>query len=205
MAILARANAGGNYEPIPEGTYTAICYSIIDLGMQVNEKFGNSSHKVMFTWELPDETINIDGEDKPRAISKEYTLSLGEKANLRKELEAWRGKAFTKEEMDGFDVKNVLGKPCQIQIIHKTSATGNVRANISAIMGLPKGMKLGEPTNPTLYFDMTDPKALELFDTLPEWIRTKVAASETWRALKAQDKIVNMPGTIIEEDDDLPF
>jgi hypothetical protein len=160
----------------------------------------------MFTWELPDETIEIDGEQKPRAISKEYTLSLGEKANLRKELEAWRGKAFSKEELDGFDLKNVLGKPCQIQIIHKTAASGNIRANISAIIGVPKGYKAPEVVNNMVYFDMTDSIAFEIFDTLPEWIRAKIAGSDTWRELKEQKNTLSTaPVAVIDDDDGLPF
>lgn len=211
MAILFKASGEKKYTPIPEGTYTAICYSVIDLGVQYNEKFGTSSRKVLFTWELPDETIDVEGEQKPKAISKEYTMSLNDKANLKKDLEAWRGKAFTKEELNGFDPRNVLGKACQLQILHKTSAAGNVRANISTIMGLPKGMKLGEPTNPIVYFDLNDPKAIEEFNSLPEWVKAKISQSETWKALKEQHEVVNTPVTVVDNmpvddgEDDLPF
>ena len=71
-------------------------------------------HIFIFMWELPGEEIEIEGEMKPRAISETYTNSLGEKANLRKMLENWRGRAFTQEEMDGFDLRNVLG----LSLIH---------------------------------------------------------------------------------------
>jgi len=37
-------------------------------------------------------------------ISKRYTMSLGEQSTLRKDLESWRGKKFTPEELQGFDL-----------------------------------------------------------------------------------------------------
>ena len=48
---------------------------VIDLGEQWSEAFQKTNHKVMITWEVTDESTTIDGEEKPRVISKEYTLS----------------------------------------------------------------------------------------------------------------------------------
>lgn len=205
MPIIARASSGGSYEPIPAGTYTGVCYSIIDLGVQVNEKFGIKSRKIMITWELPDETMEVDGETKPKVIGKEYTLSLSEKGNLRKELEAWRGRAFTKDELDGFDLKNVLGKGCQLQVIHKTTATGKVRAVITAIIGLPKGMKAPEAQNELVYFEIDQPQAIDKISTLPEWIQTKIRQSETWEELKSKSKFTDKLAVAEETEDDCPF
>jgi len=148
-------------------------------------------------WELPDEKIEIDEEEKPRAISKEYTLSLSEKANLRKDLQAWRGKAFTEEELAGFDMQNVLGKGCQLQVIH-TESNGKTYSNIASIMGLPKGMKVDEPYNPITYFDLGEPDALTVMGNLPAWVQDKIKASETYK-----DMTVFHPAP--GEEDDLPF
>lgn len=59
---------------------------VIDLGEQWSEAFQKTNHKVMITWEVTDESTTIDGEEKPRVISKEYTLSLSQKATLRSHL-----------------------------------------------------------------------------------------------------------------------
>jgi hypothetical protein len=202
MAITASNNGGTTYEPISEGVFTATCYSIVDLGDQYSEKFSNTSRKVLITWELPDETIEIEGEILPRAISKEYTLSLNDKANLKKDLEAWRGKKFTEDELKGFDLENVLGKSCQLQIIH-TSKGDKTYANIAAIMGLPKGLKPGAPKNPTVYFDLEAEDAMAKLNTLPTWVQDKVKKSSNYAAM------VNggTPGGFypIDEDDELPF
>ncbi len=202
MAITASNNGGTTYEPIPEGVFTATCYSIVDLGDQYSEKFNNTSRKVLITWELPDETIEIEGEILPRAISKEYTLSLNDKANLKKDLEAWRGKKFTEDELKGFDLENVLGKSCQLQIIH-TSKGDKTYANIAAIMGLPKGLKPGAPKNPTVYFDLEAEDAMEKLNTLPTWVQDKVKKSNNYAAMVNN----GAPGGFypIDEDDELPF
>ena len=133
MAIIASAKSG-NFVPVSEGVHTAVCIWVIDLGDQYSEKFDNTSRKVQLTWEIPDETIEIDGEQKPRVISKEYTLSLNEKAVLRQHLEAWRGKKFSEEELKGFDLANIIGASCQLQVLHNSKGY----ANEGSIMALPK-------------------------------------------------------------------
>ena len=67
-----------------------------------------------------------------------YTLSLHENAALRRDLQSWRGRAFTETELAGFDLKTVLGVPCMITLVH--SPDGKY-ANIQAVAGLPKGME----------------------------------------------------------------
>ena len=197
MAIIAKAESSVGFEPIPEGVHTALCTALVDLGMQYSEKFGKSTRKVMITWELPDETYTKDDVKLPRTLSKEYSLGLSEKSNLRKDLQAWRGKAFTDEELAGFDLKNVLGKGCQIQLIH-TESNGKKYANIASIMGLPKGMTIPEPKE-LLYFDLGDAECKKLLEKVPEWIANKVRESETWQQMN--DDVAVVTGT----DDDLPF
>jgi hypothetical protein len=181
MAILAKKNGEG-LDPISEGVHVAICYSVIDLGMQYSEMYSKSSRKILITLEISDETIAIEGKELPRAISKEYTLSLSEKSILRKDLEAWRGKAFTEAELEGFDLANIIGKGCQIQVIHKESG-GKTYANIASIMGLPKGMIVDETVNEHIYFDLETLESLSLLGKIPQWIQDKIKKSETYQTL----------------------
>ena len=81
-------------------------------------------------------------------------LSLSEKANLRKDLESWRGKAFTAEELKGFDIEKLIGVNAMASIIHNQSGD-RTYANISSISKLMKGLQ---------------PMATENKRTLPEWI-----------------------------------
>ena len=95
MAIIAKAN-GGNFEPIPPGNHLAMCYQLIDIGTQKGNWQGKETIRrvVRIVFELPNlkrEFKPGDGE-RPYSVNKEYTLSLGKGAGLRKHLESWRGK-----------------------------------------------------------------------------------------------------------------
>ena len=177
--LTASASSGGSFSPIPEGTYSAVCNMLVDLGMQRNETYNNVSRKVLISWQLPDETIEIEGKDEPRVISKRYTLSLDDRSNLRADLAAWRGRDFTPEELQAFDLRNIVGAPCLINIIHKEN-NGKKYANISSIMALPKGMPrpqmAGEPT----VFDL-DESPLSGINNLPKWIAETIYKSETYK------------------------
>lgn len=137
MPIIAKAS-GGNFIPAPEGTHSAVCVDVVDLGL-LEVKWKNETkiqHKVKVVWQIEEEMQ--DG--KPFLVSKRYTLSLHEKAGLRKDLESWRGRAFSEEELKGFDVENLLNVPCLLNVVHN-GATGTIYANVSTIMRLPKSMQ----------------------------------------------------------------
>jgi hypothetical protein len=138
MAIMAtRGSEGGNFEPAPAGVHQAVCVDVIDKGILEVTYAGQTKkqHKIVLSWQI-DETRD-DG--KPFLVSKRYTLSLNEKATLRKDLESWRGKAFTREDEMGFDVESVIGANCLLNIQHKTTGE-RTYANVVSIMPLVKGM-----------------------------------------------------------------
>jgi hypothetical protein len=135
MILFANTKQNDGFEPIEEGVHVGVIINIIDLGTQKNEIFFNEARKVLITWELPNETINIDGEERPRVKSKIYTSSLHEKGKLRVDLEAIRAKKFTYDELEnGFDIFEMLGSNCQLQVEHKDSGF----ANIVSVMSMPK-------------------------------------------------------------------
>ena len=185
MGLIVKAEGGKTYDPIPEGVHVAVCYSLVDLGTQHNRHYDKYVREVMVTWELPHVRAEFkrDGTmvNLPRAISNKYTQSLHKKASLRKDLEAWRGKAFTKADLDGFDMKAVLGAACQLQVIHNTSADGEkVYSNVKAIMGLPGGMEAPKSENPLVYFSFDDCKTDELPADLPTWLCEIIAESKEY-------------------------
>lgn len=139
MSLLAKESGGTDFEMTPEGVYTGRCYKMIDLGTQTTTgQFGTKDqHKIMVSWELigKDDPRMEDG--RPFSVTQWYTVSLHEKSKLRADLEAWRGKKFTAEELEGFDLSNVLGAYCMIQVVH--DQTGKY-ANVQSIMAY-KGTK----------------------------------------------------------------
>lgn len=186
MSIIARSKGEGQgYDPLPEGSHLAICYAVIDLGDQWSQAYGKMNRKIRLMWEVPGETIVIDGKTMPRAIGKTYTLSLSPKSALLKDLQSWRGRPFNSQELDGFDLKDVLAKPCLIQVLHNPKPDGNgVYADVSAVMSIPKGMLQGKvaPVNPTIYFDLSDASCIQMINTLTDKTREMIMASQTWQA-----------------------
>ena len=149
-------------------------------------------------------------------VSKEFTLSLHEKASLRKFLESWRGKGFTEQEAAHFDVSKLLGKPCMLNIIHKTKLDGNIRADISSVSPIPKGLSCPAPVLFPVLFSVNH-FAQVVFDTLPEFLRDKIMSSREYRQLSVPANEVltppehetpidpDPPLTADEDPDDLPF
>lgn len=181
MSLTASGNSGSSFEPIPAGTYAAVCYMLVDLGMQETEYKGTkkTSQKCQIGWEIPELTMQTDGEDVPRVISKRYTVSLNERAALRQDLAAWRGRDFTEEELAGFDLRNVVGAPCLIQINHQ-DVNGKTYSNIQSIMAMPRGMEKPKPTGKKIIYDIdADPTSAAEF--LPEWLRKIVKESESYQ------------------------
>ena len=186
-------------ELIPAGNYLARCYSMILLGT-IEEEFKGKKKKqtkVRITFELPNEMVKAfkEGEDdRPAAIGAEYTLSLSPKANMRKMLDSWRGKAFTEKEADGFDITKLLGKACMVNIIHKPGAVGGKNEGkffeeIASVTPIPKGIACPEQVNETQLFNFGDKFDAEFVEKLPDFIKNKIKSSDEWQG-KVADGII---------------
>jgi hypothetical protein len=136
VPIIATAGDSKTYTPAPAGTHQAVCVDVIDKGLVPNSfKPGTVQHKITVAWQIDE--LRDDG--KRFLVYKRYTCSLNEKATLRKDLESWRGRAFTRDEEMGFDVESVVGANCLINVQHNESGD-KTYANVTAVMALPKGM-----------------------------------------------------------------
>lgn len=193
---------GGDFTPCEAGTWLARCFAVIGLGVQESANFP-ATNKVMLMFEIPEQTTEWDGVEIPMIVQKEYTLSLGKKANLRKHLDAWRGKAFTAEELEGFDLKNILGAPALLTIVHKTSGKGTVYANIEAIAKVMKGQVCPEQHHASVIYDVENGKN-EVYQKLPEWIREKIAKCDDWKNPGIKNEAAS-PEPEPATDDDVPF
>jgi len=161
------------------GTYSARCCAVIEIGIQKTSWQGQEKEQpqILLIFEFPTETIEIDGEQKPRWMSQIYTKSINEKSKLRKTLAAWRGRDFNNEELCDFDIAKVLNVACTITISH-TEKEGNTYANIASIGKMMKGVP--EPANvlKQFHFDIDDDGTWGCFADLPEWIQAKINQSE---------------------------
>lgn len=206
-------HATNNYvqrELIPAGNYVARCYQMLEIGtvQEVIMGVAKSLRKVRIGWELPEETREFSpgkGE-QPFVISQEFTLSLNEKANLRKMLASWRGKDFTEEEAKSFDISKLIGVPCMLNVIHKPSKDGTkTYENIGSISPVPKSMKCPAQINKTIRLEY-DSFDIDTFEALPDFIKDKMKGSLEYAALKNPHH-TNIPNAedINEPIDDLPF
>ena len=209
MGLIAKETGGSRIPPIEAGSYPAVCYALVDLGDQYSQKFDKCSRQVLIMWEIPGETITIEGEELPRALSATYTNSLSKKAKLRTMLEGWRGRAFTAEELKGFDLSKLIGIGCMIGVTHTRKTDGSEYAKISSVSKLPKGFTVPEPQNTSVVFDLDKPGALDKMAILPEWVQNRVRESETYKnMICAPDGSAPAKQNdffAIDDSEDLPF
>lgn len=205
MAIIASdSGGGGDFKPIAQGTHLAICYMVVDLGKQRDEYQGQVrvQHKIHVRWELPNERIEWEDKDGnrregPASIGQTYTLSLHEKSNLRSDLEKWRGRAFTAEELAGFDVSKLLGVPCMVTVTHKES-NGRIRDRVAGVSGVPKGMAKPEAAENVLV--IYDNEHREAYEGLSDWLRGKID-----NQVKDTPAPASTGNQYADLDDDIPF
>ena len=181
------ANGGNDtpsYPTVSVGVHKARCVRVIDLGTQQNDYQGQISWKrqVMLIWEVPSET---DNKGEPLTISKFYTLSLNEKANLANDLVSWRGRPFTETEKKAFDISKVAGKPCSINVI----LNQNGKPKVSTVMPIGKNDEIAQQFHPNKVYSITDfqEKKMEVFNQLPEGIRNIILKSKELEGTEKQD------------------
>jgi hypothetical protein len=198
--MLIARDEGRSFTPVPSGSHLARCYRIIDLGTQKTEWQGQVKllPKVMFQFEVHGE--DEDGnplrtsKGEPMSISKNYTLWLKEKSLLKADLEAWRGKGFTQDELKGFELKNVLGAWCLLTVTRATGKDGKDYTNISGVSPVPKAMKasLPEPHNEVGIFSISDPD-MEMFETFSDRIKQRIMDTPEWKSRNTTEDDSSIP------------
>jgi hypothetical protein len=210
MVEINASSTGGERKLTPSGNFIARCFSMVHIGTSKEEYMGElkEMNKVRITWELPTETTVFKEEngEQPYSISKEFTLSLHEKATLRKFLESWRGQAFTEEQSKKFNICNLAGVPCMLNIIHKVSKTGNKYADIASVSAMPKGLQSPDQVNKSVIFSICQPD-WEIFNKFPDFLKDKIKKTNEYLLLQVPEGI-DTPSEHIEKDEeptDLPF
>lgn len=213
MGFIAKDSGdGGNFKRVPSGVYIGRCYSLIDLGTQhTSGQYGEKEqHKIRIGWELfgededgNDLTIEIDGKTMPMTISKSYTLSLHEKANLRKDLSAWRGKEFTDEEAPAFDVSKLVGTYCMVNVTTSEN-NGKTYSNVAGLTPLPGALKNAKPAgvHKSVLFNLDDPD-MAVFDSFHEKLQDYIRKSPEFAASRGEAYIP--PGMPQAEEEDVAW
>jgi hypothetical protein len=212
MGFIAIDTGGdSNFKRVPSGAYIGRCYRLIDLGTQKTDgQFGvKMNHKIKISWELFGDddlgnplTIDVDGVNMPMTISKNYTVSLHEKANLRKELAAWRGRDFTEEEVKAFDISKLIGAYCMVNVT--TSETnGKTYSNVAGLTPIPSALKNNKPApvHKNIVFDLDAPD-MTIFNGFYDKLKEQIQLSPEWRAKHGTSSNSQIPDSF---DDDIDF
>lgn len=125
-----------------EGQFLGQCIDVVDVGEDVidypnKDKYTAPKCAIVFrTEEVNPETGQF------LEISQEFTVSMGERANLRKFLESWRGKPYSDEQArEGVPVDRLEKQYGMLSIAHKKSGKGKTYAYIQTIVPVPKRMQ----------------------------------------------------------------
>ena len=214
MSLVAKENnSESTFTPVPPGMHLARCYRIVDLGTQKSEWQGEVKHlhKVMLQFEVHGEDENgkplVTNKGEPMTISKNYTLSLGEKAALRKDLQTWRGKDFTPDELRGFELKNILGHWAMLSVAKSTGGNGKEYTNIMTVNPVLASVRkagMPEPFNETGLFYIDNPD-MEMFETFSRNLQEKIQSSPEWQARSKHAAKPKGGSGFDDLDSDVPF
>lgn len=220
-SLIVSGSSGKEFAIHPAQVVAARCTRIIDLGTHDSEFEGKKKkkHEVAFCFESSELMPETEGDyaGKPFMMIQRYTFSLSDKANLRKALESWRGRPFTPAELDGFNLHNVLGKGCMLNITHSDGAKtkGKIYANVTSIMPLMKGMAAPEAVGEMVFFSLSD-FVQAAYDSLSEYFQKVIADSDEYKAMGKPAPAAPAPATssgkvppartpAADFDDDIPF
>lgn len=213
MSLIAKDSGESSFTPVPPGMHLARCYRVVDLGTQKSEYQGQTKYlaKVMVQFEVHGEdefgTPLLTSRGEPMSISKNYTLSLAEKATMRKDFQTWRGRDFTPEELRGFELKNVLGVWAMINVSKALGNNGKEYTNIMGVNSVPVSIKkAGMPNgvNPAAIFVISNPD-MSLFETFGSNLQDKIKSSPEWQARDGAPQKEPRSADLNDLDSDVPF
>lgn len=176
--------------PMEGGVYMAVCVTVADLGDQYSEKFKNTQRKVVFSFDIPSETVEMDGETRTRQLSKRCTFSVSKRGTLNKMLNAWLNANMSEQGLAELDLFDFAGKACQIRV---TVSEDGAHNNVEDVMALPKGMPAPMTDTPIITYDIDeDGFSGEKWEALPGWMRDTIEKSEQYQQ-NPPDKPLDMP------------
>ncbi len=158
--VTTTSRGEGDFAKPPAGNHPAVLVAIVDMGTQEDDYQGEKkeSHRAYFVWELVSEKAP---SGKNFVIGIDLTVSMHEKAKLRKWIEARLGRKLSDETP--YVVSEELGKTCLLNVVMK-----NGYPRIEGLGPLPKGMTCPAPDYTPFAWTIADAKGGSI--TLPSWL-----------------------------------
>lgn len=211
MSIIATQPEQKERELVPAGTHPAYLYRVIYLGTHKKTFEGKEtqSQKIWIDFELPKQVVEYEDKETKekksfvRTIGAEYTLSLSEKGKLLPLIQGWLGRSLTLEEVQGFDVCSLLGKPAFLTVSHNTAKSGKEYANIASVAPVMDGFQMPVPVNKTVEIGKAEWDGEE-YKKLPDFLKEKINESnEKTVANTLGGKVVDDEIPVIDTDKDM--
>ena len=165
MAIIV-SNNGKDFEKPRPGWHQAVCTNVYGPFKESYEWQGKkiTSDKVVIMFELEQLITEGEYQGKRFTTSGRFTASLHEKGKLRPFLEAWKGKAFTQEGLERFDLELLIGVNCNLSLIEKDKRGGGKSLVIASIGPRREEQEKMAPELPR--------------DHMPKWIKDILEAQQ---------------------------
>ena len=165
MGMKAPVTGGGEAREVaPAGKYLGICNAVYMLGTQpAFDASQTPKQQVMLGFELHKRkgpALNSAGH--PYEVNAIMTNTMNIKSTLVKYASALEGKPYTEEDLEhlkkqgGFDVEDLLGKACWIDVVNNKKPDGTIRDKVSNVSALdPEDDQAPEGLTETAYWDWT--------------------------------------------------
>lgn len=187
-------SGSGSFSPHPEGQFPMVCVDVVDLGLKIEQFPGQPAREVPKV-----ALVFVSGErqedESLMLVTSEMTLSAGEKANLRKFLEHWRGKSYSDDQVrKGLPVTKLHSQAALVSVEHVLTRANRTFAKISAISPLPKQVPA------------PDAKLVTEYERPKFFADRKAAYAEAVKKFRAEAGVeASDPAVTDDADDDLPF
>ena len=160
MATIVKSSGNGNFPKPTTGMQQGVCTNVYGPYKESYQWGGKTitANKIIILFELEERIPEGDFKGQRFVQSVRYTASLGEKSNLRPFLVAWRGIAFTEEELIGFDLEKLIGANAFLNLIKKPKKNGQGDSVvIASIMPIKASIEKMIPELPR--------------DYMPKWVK----------------------------------
>jgi hypothetical protein len=216
MPLIPPAPSKTQRELVPEGNHPARIYELIEIGTVEGSWMGQPkmNHNVRVSFEFPTKKFVFNEEKgaQPFVLSREMSLSLGEKANLRKIVEAVEGRKLTDAEAVNYDVLTIVGKPLLVTVSHtEPNQEGIQYANATTFSAVIEGLTVAPLYNPIRVLTYGEWNS-ETFNSLPDFLKEKMVKTPEYQQMTEKKfevptiKIdVKVDDGSVKNVDDIPF
>lgn len=188
-----------------EGVHLATLVSIIDLGIQTQQKYKKPEetvdvHKVLFSFKIRSDE---DDPSNNSVIHKQFTATLSDQSSLKPVCQALFGGVKENEWLsETFNLTDLIGKSCQISVIH-TENKGITYANISNCTALARNMKADPlPENDFVIYEIEDGEN-DVFLNFSEKMQDKIRKAKNFPIQENEESDSDYPD--FEPDSDEAF